>query len=97
MVRITVIGAGSAGLISALIIQNKHNSAKVTVIGSDKIPVIGVGESTVGSFGEVMRDHIGMDMNEFKLHLICNNLTRRFQKDSILKVETMAIISIQET
>jgi tryptophan halogenase len=65
MVRITVIGAGSAGLISALIIQNKHNSAKVTVIGSDKIPVIGVGESTVGSFGEVMRDHIGMDMNEF--------------------------------
>ena len=65
MVRITIVGEGSAGLLAALIIQNKNKTAKVTVIGSDTIPVIGVGESTVGSFGNLMRTHIGIDMNEF--------------------------------
>jgi|TARA_R110000851_G_scaffold222778_1_gene375607 tryptophan halogenase len=65
MVRITVIGTGSAGLLSALIIQHKNKSADVTVIGSDKIPVIGVGESTVGSFASLMINHIGIDIEEF--------------------------------
>ena len=65
MVRITIVGEGSAGLLAALIIQNKNKTAKVIVIGSNTIPVIGVGESTVGSFGGLMRTHIGIDMNEF--------------------------------
>ena len=65
MVRITVIGAGSAGLLSALIIQNKNKLAEVTVIESSNVPVIGVGESTVGQFVTAMKLHIGIDIDEF--------------------------------
>ena len=49
MKNICIVGAGTAGLLSALIIKQSLN-IEVTVIKSDKIGIIGVGEGSENKF-----------------------------------------------
>jgi len=51
---ISVVGAGTAGLIAAIIIKIKHDM-DVNVIYSSKIGIIGVGEGSTEHFNEFMR------------------------------------------
>ena len=53
--NIIVVGGGTAGLISALILKQKHESnIDITVIKSDKIGIIGVGEGSTEHWSEFM-------------------------------------------
>ena len=46
MKNLLVLGGGTSGLISALIIKTKLPNLKVDIIKSDKIDIIGVGEGS---------------------------------------------------
>jgi tryptophan halogenase len=54
MKNICIVGAGTAGLISSLIIKQALN-VKVTVIKSDKIGIIGVGEGSENKFTQFLK------------------------------------------
>jgi tryptophan halogenase len=66
--KIVVLGGGTAGWLSAFLLQDfcrQHQlSAKVTVIESSKIPVIGVGEGTTAIF-KTFLDSFGLEETEF--------------------------------
>ena len=66
--KIVVLGGGTAGWLSAFLLQDfcrQHQlSAKVTVIESSKIPVIGVGEGTTAIF-KTFLDSFGLKETEF--------------------------------
>lgn len=51
--HICIVGTGAAGLMAAGVLSKKDYVKKITLIGSDKIPTIGVGESTTLNFEEV--------------------------------------------
>jgi hypothetical protein len=68
--RITIVGGGTAGWLTALIVNGRLNknpreqSVKVTVIESPTIPTIGVGESTIQNLKVTLQD-LGIDEAEF--------------------------------
>lgn len=66
--KVIIVGGGTAGYLSALMLSFKTNY-EVTIIKSPKISVIGVGESTVGSFISNIRDHCGINMEEFNFYV----------------------------
>ena len=66
--KIIIIGGGTAGYLSALMLSFKTNY-DVTIIKSPNISVIGVGESTVGSFTDMIQNHCGVNMEEFISHV----------------------------
>ena len=66
--NIIIVGGGTAGYLSALMLSFKTNY-EVTIIKSPKISVIGVGESTVGSFITNIRDDCGINMDEFNFYV----------------------------
>tara|TARA_R110002020_G_scaffold1788_1_gene8197 strand:+ start:1799 stop:3295 length:1497 start_codon:yes stop_codon:yes gene_type:complete len=57
--KIIVVGGGSAGLISALILKTTFSNKLVQVIKSEKVGIIGVGESTTEHISSFMR-HVGI-------------------------------------
>lgn len=60
--KIIIVGGGTAGWLSAGFLSSQLPGIDITVIASDKIPIIGVGESTVPQF----RNHLkkmGLDEN----------------------------------
>jgi tryptophan halogenase len=64
---IVIIGGGTAGWSTAHQFLNKTD-AKIIVVASKEIPVIGVGESTTGKFGDLinLKNNItGLNENEF--------------------------------
>ena len=63
--KITIVGSGTAGLLSALVARNKLPKAKVIVIADPNTKVIGVGESTVGSFCSMLETSCGINIMEF--------------------------------
>ena len=63
--NVTIIGSGSAGLLSALTIKQKIPNCIVTIIRDPNEPVIGVGEATVGSFMSMLNQHLGLNMEDF--------------------------------
>jgi tryptophan 7-halogenase len=63
--NITIIGSGSAGLLSALTLKHKMPNCIVTIIRDPNEPVIGVGEATVGSFMSMLETHLNLNMNDF--------------------------------
>lgn len=63
--RVIIIGAGSAGLLTALVVKNKMPGCEVIVISDSNTKVIGVGESTVGSFCEMLETSAGINLKEF--------------------------------
>jgi tryptophan halogenase len=66
--KITIIGGGTAGWLSALWITKLLPYHQVTVIESSKIGIIGVGEGTTGKFLDVIQNikgPFGIDEAEF--------------------------------
>lgn len=66
--NIVVVGGGTAGWITALIVSARHAHHKVTLIESSKIGIIGVGESTTGKMTDLLINHFadyGCNLNEF--------------------------------
>ena len=48
--NICIIGTGASGWIACTMLKNLKFIKKITIIGSSKIPSIGVGESTTTNF-----------------------------------------------
>jgi tryptophan halogenase len=63
--HIGIIGGGTAGYFTALAIKKNHPDLKVTLIESDKIPVIGVGESTTCAIVNFLHKELGFSIQEF--------------------------------
>ncbi|MFP6693891.1 MAG: tryptophan halogenase family protein [Pirellulales bacterium] len=60
-----VLGAGSAGLITAVTLRRLLPSLQVRVVYSPDAPVIGVGESTTAYLPKFLHDILGLDRSEF--------------------------------
>lgn len=66
--NIVVVGGGTAGWVTALMISARHPNHKVTVVESSKLGVVGVGESTTGWMTDVLSNYkfdYGCDHDEF--------------------------------
>ena len=61
--HICIVGTGASGWMAAHSLHQLPNIKKVTIVGSDKIPTIGVGESTTLNFMAFIRDTFGYDLN----------------------------------
>jgi len=64
---ITVVGGGSSGWMTAATLIKAFPNKKITVIESKDVPIIGVGESTLGSIRRWTR-FIGLDEASFFTH-----------------------------
>ena len=68
--KFVIVGGGTAGWISAAFIKKEHNDSEVVVIESDKIPIIGAGEGSTGSFPWLLQikgwEGIGKPFNEIE-------------------------------
>jgi flavin-dependent dehydrogenase len=60
---IVIVGGGTAGLVSALILKTKFPSKKIDVIASKQIGIIGVGEGSTEHWREFM-SYVGIDQYE---------------------------------
>jgi tryptophan halogenase len=60
---ILIVGGGTSGLISALILKNRFPKLKINVVKSDNIGIIGVGEGTTEHWKEFI-DFCGININE---------------------------------
>ena len=66
--RIIIVGGGTAGYLSALMLSNKTDY-NITIIKSPNINTIGVGESTIGSFIDMLTNHCGINLEEFNYYV----------------------------
>ena len=57
--KIAVVGGGTAGFVSALILKTTYPNYQVDIIRSEKIGTIGVGEGTTEHWS-VFMDHVGI-------------------------------------
>ncbi|WP_374661424.1 tryptophan halogenase family protein [Inhella sp.] len=62
--RVVVLGGGSAGWLVAGLLAAEHPALHITLIESDEVPVIGVGEGTWPSMRDTLR-RIGVSETEF--------------------------------
>ena len=53
--KVLVVGGGTAGLITALILKTRFSSIELDIIKSDEIGIIGVGEGTTEHWSDFMR------------------------------------------
>ena len=60
-----ILGAGTAGYLTALAMRKFRPDLDVTIISSSKIPVIGVGESTTSEMPPFLHGLLGLDIHEF--------------------------------
>ena len=66
--HIVIVGGGTAGWMTALLMSSRHPNHKITLVESSTIGVIGVGESTTGLLTDLLTNHLwdfGCDHNEF--------------------------------
>lgn len=68
--HVCIVGTGATGWIAAHFLNEISNIKKITIIGSDKIPTIGVGESTTHSFREFALDTLKLDGKDYIKFLI---------------------------
>lgn len=61
--KIGIIGGGTAGLVTALILKTKFPRKSISIIKSDTIGIIGVGEGTTEHWTHFM-NFVGIDRNE---------------------------------
>ena len=64
--KITIIGGGSAGWMTAAALINRFPDKDITLIEAKNIPTIGVGESTVQIF-RVFTSMLGLEDEEWML------------------------------
>jgi tryptophan halogenase len=55
MNKLCIVGGGTAGLITALILKSRFSSLKIDIVKSDKIGIIGVGEGTTEHWLDFMQ------------------------------------------
>jgi len=60
---VTVVGGGTAGFVAALILITRFPHLDITVVKSDKIGIVGVGEGSTEHWSEFMK-YIGSDFRE---------------------------------
>jgi len=65
--KIIVVGGGTAGLVSALILKTKFPNKDISIIKSDKIGIIGVGEGSTEHWSHFMQ-YVGIDYRELIQH-----------------------------
>jgi hypothetical protein len=58
--KVVVLGAGTAGLITALILREKYPTYPITIIKSDTIGIVGVGEGSTEHWAWFM-DYVGIN------------------------------------
>jgi tryptophan halogenase len=62
--RIVIVGGGTAGWSTALQFLRRTNNPKITVLASEEIPVIGIGESTTGLFNDLITSKSNLFIDE---------------------------------
>jgi tryptophan halogenase len=62
--RITIVGGGSAGWMTAAILVKAFPEKTITVIESPDIPIVGVGESTIAQINDYIQ-FLGIDEQDF--------------------------------
>lgn len=62
--HVCIVGTGASGWMTAHAIAKLSNVSKVTIVGTDKIPSIGVGESTTRLFMKFLYDTFGFTFSE---------------------------------
>ena len=60
---ILIVGAGTAGLVTALILKQKYKALKIDIVKSDKIGIIGVGEGSTEHWADFL-GYIGKSKKE---------------------------------
>lgn len=66
--KIVVVGGGTAGWVTAMIVAERHPQHQVCIIDSSKIGIVGVGESTTGRIVDLLINYVGnygCNINEF--------------------------------
>lgn len=61
--KINILGAGTAGLVTSLILKTKFPNYNINIIKSDDIGIVGVGEGSTEHWAEFM-DYVGIDLKE---------------------------------
>jgi hypothetical protein len=64
---ILIVGGGSAGWMSASTLIKKYPNSKITLVESPDVPIVGVGESTLG-FIRDWTNYLGLDDKDFLKH-----------------------------
>lgn len=62
--NITIVGGGSAGWMTAAMLIKAYPEKTITVIESPRVPIVGVGESTLGQFRDYT-NFLGIDEKDF--------------------------------
>jgi len=57
---VVIMGGGVVGWFTAALLSKRHPDIKVTVIESPKVPILGVGESTIPQLGDLL-EWVGID------------------------------------
>ena len=63
MKKICIVGGGTAGLVTALILKSRFSSLQIDIVKSDKIGIIGVGEGSTEHWKE-FADFVGITTKE---------------------------------
>ena len=63
MKKICIVGGGTAGLVTALILKTRFSSLQIDIVKSDKIGIIGVGEGSTEHWKE-FADFVGITIKE---------------------------------
>ena len=58
--HICIIGTGASGWIACTMLKDLDIVKKITIIGSSKIPTIGVGESTTLNFASTILNRVDL-------------------------------------
>ena len=61
--KINILGAGTAGLVTALILKTKFPNYKINIIKSDDIGIVGVGEGSTEHWAEFM-SYVGIKFED---------------------------------
>ncbi|WP_077399145.1 tryptophan 7-halogenase [Cellulophaga omnivescoria] len=62
---VAIVGGGTAGYLSAISLKTKHPELEVTLIESEKIPIIGVGEATTPDLVDFLFKDLKLDKLDF--------------------------------
>lgn len=76
--HICIVGTGASGWIAAHFLKNNTKIKKITIIGSDKIPTIGVGEATTHSFREFLLNRCNLTEEEYTKFLIDSDASFKY-------------------
>lgn len=61
--NITILGGGTAGWLTALLVQKFYSNDHITLVESDEIGILGAGEGTVPNFITIL-DHIDVNVSD---------------------------------